>query len=174
MNEKWFALNVSQIEKKLKTNAASGMSRKAARSAWNFHYQRAGALFVKSKKSSGKMLSEIFSDFALVLLLSAAILCLFFEENYIGVSVLAISVFSVAVSLLYYFKAQRSLENMQTHFMPTAKVIRGGKLYCVSCNELVPGDVIIVEKGDVVCADARLVTSDALKVSMRVEKNKHL
>ncbi|MBE6576680.1 MAG: hypothetical protein E7653_00905 [Ruminococcaceae bacterium] len=174
MNEKWFSLSLSEVEKKLKTNAASGLSRKAARSAWNFYSQRTGSLFIKRRRSTGKMLSEIFSDFALIMLLIAALLCLPFEEKSIGVSVILVSVISVGVSFVYYYRSQRSLEEMQIHYMPTAKVIRGGKLYCVASDELVPGDVMILEKGDVVCADARLVTSDRLRVFMRTDKNKYV
>ncbi len=174
MNEKWFSLSLGEVEKKLKTNAATGLSRKAARSALNYYSQRTGALYIKRKRSVGLMLAQIFSDFALIMLLIAAFLCLFFEENSMGVSVLVVSTLSVTVSFIYYYRSQRYLEKMQVHYLPTAKVIRGGKLYCIPFGDVVPGDVMIVEKGDVVCADARLVTSDSLKVSMRMDKNKYV
>ena len=174
MNEKWFSLPLGDLEKKLKTNAASGLSRKAARSALNFHSQRSGSLFIKKKKPTLQMLGEVVSDFSLIILLVSAFFYLFFEENAIAVSVLLTAAVAIIISFICYYRAQRALEGMQVHYMPTAKVIRGGKLYSIPYNEVVPGDVIIVEKGDVVCADARLVTSDSLKVSMRTERNKYM
>ena len=174
MNEKWFALSIGEIEKKLKTNAASGLSRKAARSAWYRMGTKAGSLFIRKHKSIGKMWGEILSDFALVILLLAAIFAVLFDDKSMGATVLAISALSLAVSFAFYYHAQRTMEQMNLYFLPTAKVIRGGKLYRVSFENVVAGDVIILEKGDIVCGDARLITSDKLSVSMRIDKNKYL
>ena len=174
MNEKWFALSIGEIEKKLKTNAASGLSRKAARSAWYRTGTKAGSLFIRKHKSIGKMWGEIFSDFALVILLLAAIFAVLFDDKSMGATVLTISALSLAVSFAFYYHAQRTMEQMNLYFLPTAKVIRGGKLYRVSFENVVAGDVIILEKGDIVCGDARLITSDKLSVSMRIDKNKYL
>ena len=76
-NEKWFALDISQVEKKLKTNAASGLSRKAARSRRD---PSVGSVFYAYAKSPLRMLGEMLADFALILLLLTASVSLFFEE----------------------------------------------------------------------------------------------
>ena len=174
MNEKWFLLSIAQIEKKLKTNAALGLSRKAARSAWRFYYQRSGNLFVRKNKSVGKMITEILSDFSLILLLILSALALVFEEHSIGVTVFGIVVLNIAISTFYYYHSQRSIEQLNLYFLPVAKVIRGGKLYRTSFENIVPGDVLLLEKGDIVCGDARIVTSDNLNVSMRYERDKYV
>ena len=174
MNEKWFALSIGEIEKKLKTNAASGLSRKAARSAWHKNFPKTQALFKKSKKTFGKMVGEVIGDFSVILLMLAATLAVLFAELFVGVTVLLICAISFTFSIIMYFRAQRSIEKMNLYFLPTAKVIRGGRLYRVSFENVVVGDVIILERGDVVCADARLVTSEALSVSMRTGKNSYV
>ncbi len=177
MNEKWFSLSVAECEQKLKTNAASGLSRKAARSAWYREERITHAfhvLFVRKQKNAGKMLCEIFADFALVLLLCLALLSVFFGERTVGYTVLGICIVSLCVSFACYYRAQRSMEQMNLYFLPTAKVIRGGKLYRVSFENIVRGDVIILEQGDIVPADARLITSDSLTVSMRVDKERYI
>ncbi|MBE6535183.1 MAG: cation-transporting P-type ATPase [Ruminococcaceae bacterium] len=174
MNEKWFLLSIAEIEKKLKTNAASGLTRKAARSAWYRISHKNGALFITQRKSFRKMLGEILSDFSLIMLLLASLFAILFDEGHMGWTVMIIASVSLIFSFVLYHNLQRSMEQVNLYFLPTAKVIRGGKLYRISFDNVVPGDVIILEKGDIVCADARLVTSDSLKVSMRVNKGKYI
>ena len=62
------------------------------------------------------------------------------------------------------------MESLSALFLPTARVIRGGKLYILDYKDVVVGDVIMIEKGDIIGVDARLVYSDNLKVKMRVDK----
>ena len=174
MNEKWFLLTIDQIEKKLKTNAASGLSRKAARSACHRVRSKAGSLFFRTEKSLIGMVAEILSDFSLVILLICAALAIFLSETILGATVLGICLINLVVSLIYYRNAHRTMEKIEHYFLPAAKVIRGGKLYNVSFDNVVPGDVILLEQGDIVCADARLVVSDSLLVSMRIDKNQYL
>ena len=170
MNEKWFRLSIADIEKKLKTNAASGLSRKAARSRGN---RGAGHLFFLPRKPLWRMALDIFSDFALVILILGAIFSLFFEiEEYLkGLTVLCIAAFALAFCGIMYYRSQRTMESLSSFFYPSAKVIRGGRLFAIDYRSVVVGDVILIEKGDVVCVDARLVTSDALKVKMRLNAN---
>lgn len=174
MNEKWFALSISDIEKKLKTNAATGLSRKAARSAWYKYFPNARTFFIRKRKSVGKMLGETVADFAVIILMLAALFAVFFDELATGVTVLAVCLFSTAVATVLYVRAQRTMEQMTAYFLPTANVIRGGKLYRVNFDNVVPGDVIIVQRGDIVPGDARLITSDSLKVSMRCGQKKYI
>ena len=174
MNEKWFLLSIPEIEKKLKTNAASGLTRKAARSAWHRSARKNGSLFITQSKGFGKMLGEIFSDFSLIMLLLAALFAILFDEGHMGWTVMIIASVSLIFSFILYYNLQRSMEAVNLYFQPTAKVIRGGKLYRIAFDNVVPGDVIILEKGDIVCADARLVSSDSLKVAMRVNKNMYI
>ena len=172
MNEKWFALSISDIEKKLKTNAASGLSRKAARSAWYNVFPRSGQLFVRKNKSVSKIFGDILADFALVLLLLLAFFAVLFDERAMGATVLAICIGNCLVSFAIHFRSQRTMEKMNLYFAPTAKVIRGGKLYRVNFDNIVPGDVIILQKGDIVPGDARLIVSDNLTVVFRANKSK--
>lgn len=172
MNEKWFQLSIPEIEKKLKTNAASGLSRKAARSAWYRSFQKVPPLFIRKSKKAGKMLGEILSDFALVMLLLAAFFALLFAEHATGITVLTICILNITVAFAFYCRSQRTMEKVNLYFTPTAKVIRGGRLYRTTFENIVPGDVILVQKGDIICADARLVTSDNLSVLMRLNKQK--
>ena len=170
-NEKWFMLDIGQVEKKLKTNAASGLSRKAARSRWN---KTTGSFLIPQVKSPLQMFGALFGDFSLVLLLLCAVFALFFDDFQNGISVLAISLIYIVVSFLLYFRTQRTLESMQACFRPMARVIRGGKLYYVDFSRIVLGDVLLFERGDVVGADVRLVTTDALRVRMQTDPDTYV
>ncbi len=171
MNEKWFALDVPQIEKKLKTNAALGLSRKAARSRVS---PKNGELFYPKVRSPLRMLGEILADFALLLLLLTATVSLFFEEIQNGIVVLVLALIHVTASYLLYYRAQKFMERLGRHFRPLARVIRGGKLCYCDYRQVVIGDVLLLERGDVICADARLTSSDSLKVNMRTGRNEYV
>ena len=169
MNEKWFALPIEQIEKKLKTNAASGLTRKAARSRSSKGY---GKLFLLPIRSPARILLSLCSDFSLIILLILSLVSLVFEEAQSAAVVLTLLVGNLIASVLMIYRSYRYEDISAASFYPTARVIREGRLFRVSCNRLVPGDVILLEEGDLICADARLVTSDNLEVSMRVDQER--
>ncbi len=171
MNEKWFALSIEEIEKKLKTNAALGLSRKAARSRIN---SSNGQLFYIPRKQPIRILGEIFSDFALIILLLVAFISLIFEEYRSALTVLIMLVGNLLLSWWLSYRSHRISEAMAAVFYPVARVIRGGRLFYVDFRTVVPGDVLLLEKGDVLCCDARLVTSDQLSVRMRVDRNRYV
>ena len=168
MNEKWFAMSVEEIEKKLKTNAASGLSQKAAVS----RCQEKKELFFKVKKKPwNKLLLDFFGDFFLVMLLLIAVFSLFFKgDAIIGGATLVLIGINLGLSYFFYYRDTKSVESATAFFMPTARVIRGGRLYICDYKDVVEGDVILIEKGDMIGCDARLVHSDSLCVSMKLDK----
>ncbi len=169
-NEKWFELSAQQVEKKLKTNAALGLSRKAARSR---AAKNTGSVFLSKHTSPWQMLGELVSDFSLLLLFLAAFLSMFFEDSVSGIFVFALLCLHLLICFFTYFYCRRTMEKIGTHFEPKAKVIRDGKLRWIHGKHTVPGDVILLERGDVICADARLIHSDALRVNMRLDAERY-
>ena len=168
MNEKWFAMPIDEIEKKLKTNAASGLSAKAAASRCA---NKDKSFFSVKKKRADKLLLDLVSDFFLVLLIFVSVFSLFFEgDMIIGLGMLILIVLNLAITFPLYFRDRRSLDSMAEFFMPTARVIREGKLYICDYKNVVVGDVIIVERGDIIGCDARLVYSNDLCVNMHTDK----
>ena len=167
MSEKWFLLPVGDIEKKLKTNAASGLTVKAARA----RVGKDEPFFKIRKKSIGLLIVDLFADFFLLLLTLTSFFSLFFAgDRIIGVVVLVIILIELLFVFLLHFRDKRSVESLSSLFLPTARVIRGGKLYILDYKDVVVGDVIVIEKGDIIGVDARLIYSDDLKVRMRVDK----
>lgn len=168
-NEKWFAKELSQIEKQLKTNAATGLSRKAARSRAQ---KGAGKLFLLPVRSPLQLLLTLCSDFSLIMLLILALISLFFEEARNAAVVLTLTLGALLTAGILIYRAYGYEDSAAACFHPMARVIRGGRLFRVRGDSLVVGDVILVEEGDLLCCDARLVTSEQLEVSMRVDRER--
>ena len=168
-NEKWFEKEVSQIEKQLNTNAATGLTRKAARSRSTRNF---GQLFLLPKRSPLGILLTLCSDFSLIMLLFFSLVSLLFGEFRSAMVVLVLLIGNLGTMVLLLYRARQYEDRGAASFYPTARVIREGRLFRVGCNRLVVGDVILVEEGDMICADARLVTSENLEVSMRVDRER--
>ena len=66
---------------------------------------------------------------------------------------------------MQYFKAEKSLESLKAMSAPTAKVLRNGQRVEIPSDQVVPGDVIELEAGDLVVADGRLLSCWSLKVN---------
>ena len=157
MNEKWFALDVSSVEKKLKTNAASGLSPTAARS----RSKKSGApFFITEKKSPLSMLGEIVADASLILLIICSVMALCFTEYTSGITLTVIIILNIAAALFFTYKSGRLFESIASVFAPSCIVIRSGKAFSVSASRVVVGDVVLLSAGDVIGFDARLVIKD--------------
>lgn len=168
MNEKWFVSDISDIEKKLKTNAASGITPKAARSRLR---NNRSSFYIKPRKGVGSMLGEIVTDFALLILIISSVIALCFTEYTTGVTISVIVALNLGACLFLYFKSQRLFESLSAFFRPTVTVIRSGKVFSVDPESVAVGDVVLISKGDVLSFDARLVTSDNLRVMVRVDRD---
>ena len=169
MNEKWFAMPIEQIEKKLKTNAASGLSVKAANS--RCQNNKVKPFFSVKKKGVDKILLDLLSDFFLILLLMVSVFSLFFESDVtMGIALLILIGINLGISFPIYFRDRRTLDSMAEFFIPTARVIRDGRLYVTDYSSVAVGDIIIVERGDILGCDARLVHSEELCVKMKTDK----
>ncbi len=170
MNEKWFAMSVADIERKLKTNATSGLAQKVASSRRN---SKEKPFFSVKKKNPWEIILELLKDIFLIVLLIVALISLFFDNDmYAGIAMLVMIGANLAISFYIYYRDKHCVESLTDFFLPTARVIREGKLFVADYRDVVVGDVIIVEKGDVLGCDARLIYSDDLVVDMKIDKTK--
>ncbi len=124
----------------------------------------------KKKISPLKMLVAQFSS-PLILILIAAVFISFgmgflpgAESNSIDAFLILIIVFFSAFSGFFQeYKAEKTIEALQKMSTPKAKVLRDGREEIIPANEIVPGDLVLLEAGDVVPADAELLVSNNLK-----------
>lgn len=162
MADRWYDQTVKQLETKFHINAAAGMSRKAASRA--LRKKGTNTIFPVPQGSFRTYLRQMLTDFTSILLVITALLSAIFEHESAAVAIIVVLLLNAFAAVFTYVKAQRVLEKMARHALPTAKVIRDGRLYMVKQEQLVPGDVICLSSGDIVPADARLILSERLAV----------
>ena len=112
-----------------------------------------------------KLLRNLFSFFA-ILLWIAALLCFIpgVDLPQLGIAILAVILVNGLFAFLQEYKSDRSLEILQQLITQRCQVIRDGTLQECDASQLVPGDVIVVEEGGVVPADARLLEAFEVEV----------
>lgn len=124
----------------------------------------------KKKKSLFVKFLEQFKDVMIVILLIAAVISFAVaiiegepSEFIEPVLILFIVILNAVIGLIQENKAEKALEALQNMSAPSAKVIRDGKEIMIPSSKVVPGDIIVLEAGDFVPADAKLISSFNLK-----------
>ena len=164
MNYKWYSLTPEEIEKILRTNAALGLSRKAARS--RVRKTGGNSFFFVETRSIGSCLRSVFCDPLLLLLIGVDIVAAIFGELTAAISVGVVLLFNIVLSSFLYLNSQWVVESASGHSQPKVRVIRDGALYFVSSKGVVPGDILILREGDVIPCDCRVINSSGFKVSV--------
>jgi Ca2+-transporting ATPase len=97
-----------------------------------------------------------------ILLIVAAVLSFISGTPELGIIILAVVFVNILVSLFQESRAEKAMETLKSWMPEYAKVIRDGELHKITVKEIVPGDVIFLEEGDRVPADARLIEAHDL------------
>lgn len=118
----------------------------------------------EEKKPFIKKLADQFMDPMIIILIAASIVSAFVGEVVDAGIIVAIVIVNAILSLYQEGKAEEAIAALQKMSSPKAKVVRDGQQMEVDSTELVPGDYIILETGDIVPADLRLVDSKNLKI----------
>ncbi|MDR2650348.1 MAG: cation-translocating P-type ATPase [Clostridiales bacterium] len=105
-----------------------------------------------------------FKDFLVIILIIAAVISIAVGEYFDGCAIIAIVIFNAVLGVFQENKAGNALKSLRNMSSPQSKVLRGGRIEKISSNFVVPGDVVILEAGDYIPADLRLIESVNLKV----------
>ena len=163
----WFNKSVEETSEILKTDIEKGLSKEQIeekKKEYGFNELKA-----KKKKSLFVKFLEHFKDFMIIILIIAAII-----SGIVGVAegegitdtiiILIVVIVNAIIGVAQENKAEKSLEALQKLSSHASKVIRDGKLLVVPARELVPGDIVVLETGDYIAADLRLIEAVNLKV----------
>lgn len=164
----WHSSSVEEIAKNLKTNINIGLTDDEAQK----RFERYGPNNLKEKKKESIFVKFIkqFNDFMIITLIIAAIISavvskLNGEADYIdSIIIVAIVIFNAIMGLVQEQKAEKSLEALKKMSAPNAKVRRNGRVQEIDATMVVPGDIVILEAGNYVPADCRLINSYNLKI----------
>ena len=124
----------------------------------------------QKKKSIIIKFLEQFKDFMIIILLIASVISVIVAkiegtgDYFDSIIIIAIVVFNAIIGVIQEAKAEKSLEALKKMSAPTCKVRRNGKIITIKGEEVVPGDVVLLEAGNYVPADCRLSSSSNLKI----------
>ncbi len=173
----WFKKTKQELEEDLMVNVEQGLSemdvvRKTAECGTNIlTEQKRIGLF-------GMFINQ-FKDFMVIILMIASILSGMLGEKTDTIVIMIVVVFNAILGVIQESKAEKSLDALKKLSSPMAKVIRDGILIKIKSEDLVPGDVMVLETGDFVPADGVLFENASLMIeesaltgeSVPVEKN---
>ena len=115
------------------------------------------------EKSVALVFLEQFRDFLVVILILAAAVSAVLGDGESAIVILAVITMNAILGTVQTVKAAASLDSLKRMSAPTAKVVRNGQVVQAPGREVVPGDVVVLEAGDSICADGRLLECASLK-----------
>lgn len=167
----------NDLVKKLDSDSSRGLSKDLA--AKRLEENGPNKIESKKKKSLGKKIAEQIIDPMVILLIVASIVSAFTGDTVECFIIIAIVIINAIMSIIQEGRAEDSVEALQKMSSPEASVIRDGKKIKVKAEDLVVGDIVVIETGDIVPADMRLLESSNLQIdessltgeSVAAEKN---
>ena len=117
------------------------------------------------KKTAFQVFLEQFKDLLVIILMIAAVISALSSNVESTIVIFAVLILNAVLGTVQYVKAEKSLESLKAMSSPYAKVLRGGAKLQVPSAEIVPGDIVLLEAGDMVVADGRILENFSLKVN---------
>lgn len=161
----WFHKSVEETKEYFKVDENGLTSEKVSESRAKYGTNE---LQAKKKKSTFVKFLEQFKDFMIIVLIIAAIISGvvgYIEGEGItdSIIILIVVVLNAVIGVIQENKAEKSLEALQKLSAHVSKVIRNGKMEVIPAKELVPGDIVVLDTGDYVPADLRIIEAVNLK-----------
>ena len=153
------------VEEVLREQESSSGGLSNAQAADRLKKYGPNALVEGKKKGVLQVFLEQFKDLLVVILIVAAIISMLSGQGESTIVIFAVLILNAILGTVQYFKAEKSLESLKAMSSPTAKVLRGGAKVEVPSKEVVPGDIVFLEAGDLVVADGRVIENFSLKVN---------
>lgn len=155
-------LNSQEVEKRLQQYGPNQLKEKARKSPW-------------------AMILDQFKDFMIIVLMVAAVIAGLTGEASDTIAIIVIVILNAIIGFVQEYRAEQAMAALKKMSAPNAAVIRNGNRLSIPADQLVPGDLVLMEAGDIVPADLRLTEVFNLKVeeaaltgeSVPVEKHQH-
>jgi Ca2+-transporting ATPase len=151
----WYAISIEDAAHALESDAVQGIGADEA-AARQVKYGR-NELKAKEAHTPLQIFLEQFRDFIIWVLVAAALVSGFLREWVDALAIVVIVILNAILGFVQEYRAEKSLAALKKLSSPTTKVIRAGKAAIIPSADLVPGDLVELDAGDLVPADCRLV-----------------
>lgn len=115
------------------------------------------------KKSPLMVFLEQYKDFLVIILIVAAVISGILGDAESAVVIFVVITINAVLGTVQHIKAEQSLNSLKEMSAPTAKVVRDGEIKVIAGADVTVGDVVVLEAGDYVCADGRIIENASLK-----------
>ena len=160
----WYQLPLDEVLQQLNTAAATGLTQ--AEATRRLEQYGPNAMIEQGLKSPWKILLEQLTNVMTIILIVAVIVSFFLGDLLDAGVILAIVVLNAVLGFRQEYKAEQSMAALKQLTVPVVKVRREGQVKEISSRNLVPGDMVLLETGNKVPADGRLLES----ANLRLEK----
>ena len=117
------------------------------------------------KKSGLQIFLEQFKDLLVIILIVAAVISMVSGNVESTIVIFAVIILNAILGTVQYLKAEKSLESLKALSSPHTKVIRNGSTKEIDSKKVVPGDILLLEAGDMIVADGRIIDNFSLQVN---------
>lgn len=117
------------------------------------------------KKTALEVFIDQFKDLIVWILIAAAVISILSGQGESSLVIFAVLILNAVLGTVQYLKAEKSLESLRAMSSPSATLLRGGIKVQVPSPEVVPGDILLLEAGDLITADARILESWSVKIN---------
>lgn len=153
---------VDDVLTELKTTTKAGLAEPEANS--RLAKYGPNELVEKGKKSVLAILFDQIKELMVIILIIAAVISFFLHEYIDAAVILVIVILNTVIGFWQEFKAENAMAALKKMAVPKVRVRRNGSEQEISARELVPGDILLIESGNIIPADARLIEAANLKV----------
>ena len=158
----WFAKSSSEVLREWNVDAATGLS--GVEAAERLARYGQNKLEGKPKKSLLSLFFAQLQDMLIYVLLGAAVITLFIGEYADSAIILLVVLLNAAIGVIQEYKAEKAIAALQQLTTPRTLVRRDGEVREINSEDLVPGDIVLIDAGRYVPADLRLIESANLQI----------
>lgn len=152
-----------EVLKELGANEQQGLTSTAAQE--KLAQVGPNALVEGKKKSVVEVFLEQFKDLMVIILIVAAVISAFTGNLESTAVIIVVLILNAILGTVQHVNAEKSLEALKSLSAPAAKVLRDGKKQEIAAKDVVPGDILLLEAGDLVTADGRILDNFSLQVN---------
>jgi Ca2+-transporting ATPase len=157
----WHQLDPKMVLEKLQSSDMGLVSEEARR---RFEHYGPNELIEKKHKSLLMMFFDQFKDFMILVLIAAAVVAGVIGDPVDTIAIAVIVLANAVLGFVQEYRAEKAMAALKKLAAPSATVIRGGQPESITAERLVPGDMVILEAGNVVPADIRLMEVAQLRI----------